>query len=104
MAEIRVAEMRVAEIGVAEIRVAEIRVAEIRVGEIRVGEIEVGEIRVGAGEIRRGHTSMVASRRHGGALGVETIGIILVSMLTIVSTIRINVLSIIGCSPALTQR
>ena len=97
-------EIRVDEIGVDEITVGEIGVGEIRVGEIRVGEIEVGEIRVGAGEIRRGHTSMVASRRHGGALGVETIGIIPVSMLTIVSTIRINVLSIIGCSPALTQR
>ena len=87
----------------AKIRVGEIGVAKIRVGvaEIRVG---VAKIRVGVAEIRRGHTSMVVSRRHGGVLGVETIGIIFVSMLTIVSTIRINVLSIIKRSPALPKK
>ena len=41
---------------------------------------------------------MVSSRMHGGALGVETIGIMPASMLTIASTILINVMSIIGLS------
>jgi hypothetical protein len=88
-------EIRVDDVGVGKIRVDDIGVSRIRVDEIGVDRIGVGEIKVdeiGVSDCRRENTCMVSSRMHGGALGVETIGIIPASMLTTVSTIPTNAL------------